>query len=120
MMPNETPLPDRLAAAWPPQLWQGTTVLVAVSAGADSVALLRALVALRPVGAAGRLVVGHFNHGLRGPESDADEQFVAALAGELGLECRAGRGDVALAAELTGDGIEAAAREARYAFLQDE
>ncbi len=42
-MPAFHPLETRLAAAWPPEDWQDVTVLVAVSGGADSIALLRAL-----------------------------------------------------------------------------
>jgi len=75
----------RLAAAWPPADWQDVTVLVAVSGGADSVALARGLCQLRAPGE-GRLVLAHFNHRLRGAESDADEQFVEELARELGVK----------------------------------
>jgi tRNA(Ile)-lysidine synthase len=53
--------------------------VVGVSGGPDSVALLLALVQLRGRAAAGPLVIGHVNHQLRGPESDADEAFVRDL-----------------------------------------
>ena len=57
----------------------GDRVVVAVSGGADSVALLRVLLELRAeLGIV--LAVAHFNHRLRGADSDADEQFVADLA----------------------------------------
>jgi len=79
-----------LADAWPPARWQDVTVLLAVSGGPDSVALARAMLALRPTGS-GRLVVAHYNHALRGSESDADERFVVELARGLDLECRVGR-----------------------------
>src|SRR5438067_9001784 len=80
-------------------------LVVAVSGGADSVALLRALAALRDAG--GRLVVAHLNHGLRGAESDDDEAFVRELCGGLpGVEFRGGRIDVRAA----GGNLEAAAR----------
>lgn len=108
-------VPEMLAAAWPPEDWADVTVLVAVSGGADSVAMLRGLVAVKS-GGEGRLVVGHLNHRLR-EDSDADELFVADLSGELGLECRSGRlepGSLGRA----GRGLEAAAREARYRFLR--
>jgi tRNA(Ile)-lysidine synthase len=82
-------------------------IVVAVSGGADSVALLRSLVEVFP----GRLVVAHFNHGLRGLESDADADFVTLLAGSLELECRTIR------RTLTGSNLEAAARDARYSWL---
>jgi tRNA(Ile)-lysidine synthase len=82
---------------------------VAVSGGADSVALLRGLVAAGVPG----LVVAHFNHRLRGAESDADEAFVKALAGRLGLRFVSGGADVAAA----GGNTEAAARRLRYDWL---
>lgn len=107
---------EQLALAWPPEGWRDLTALVAVSGGADSVALLRGLAEIRQAGP-GRLVGAHFNHRLRGAESDADERFVAELCRSLGLECEVGRADASLA--VAGfDGREAAAREARYAFLQ--
>jgi tRNA(Ile)-lysidine synthase len=96
----------------------GDGVVVAVSGGPDSVALARAAAAAR--GGAGRLVLAHLNHGLRGAESDADEAFVAGLASRLpGVElCRA-RIDVAAEAERSGANLEAAARRLRYAWLAD-
>jgi tRNA(Ile)-lysidine synthase len=60
----------------------GRRVIAAVSGGADSVALLHILHQLVPSALAG---VAHFNHQLRGVESDGDERFVAALARQLGL-----------------------------------
>ncbi len=104
-----------LANIWPPQAWADVSVLVAVSGGADSVALLRALAALKR-GGDGRLMVAHFNHHLRGSESDADEQFVCRLGEELGLRCECGcpeAGQIAACAE----GLEEAARNMRYQFL---
>ncbi len=107
---------SRVAAAWPPEAWHDVTVLVAVSGGADSVGLLRALAALK-TGGAGRLVVAHFNHRLRA-EAGHDAAFVAELAARLQLPFELGDGAVAATAELQGDGLEAAARSERYAFLQ--
>src|SRR5512146_2216051 len=99
-----------VAAAWPPGRWSDLTVLVAVSGGADSVALLRALHALRTPGP-GRLAVAHFNHGLRG----ADPRFVSELCQALILDCHIGRPSTRL--QPAGEGLEAAARNARYEFL---
>jgi tRNA(Ile)-lysidine synthase len=79
-----------LTNSWPPARRQDVTVLLAVSGGADSVALLRGMAALGPA-SAGKLVVAHYNHRLRGDESDADERFVVELAGRLDLEVRVGR-----------------------------
>ncbi len=111
------PLETKLTAVWPPEAWQDVTVLLAVSGGADSVAMLRAMRALKTAGP-GRLLVAHFNHQLRGAESAADENFVAALCRDLDLPCETGRGHVAALAGREGDGLEAAARQARYHFLQ--
>jgi tRNA(Ile)-lysidine synthase len=105
-----------LAAAWPPPDWEDVTVLVAVSGGADSIALLRGMAALRSAGP-GRLVAAHFNHGLRGADSDGDETFVAALCEKIGLHCERGRGQIDARGARQGDGLEAAARSVRYAFL---
>jgi tRNA(Ile)-lysidine synthase len=82
---NRPALVAKVAANWPAHAWRDVTVLVAVSSGADSVALARALVAMRDPGD-GRLVLGHFNHRLRGAESDTDEEFVRQLGRELGVE----------------------------------
>lgn len=94
----------------------GERIGVAVSGGADSVAMLRVLADLRPeLGI--RLAVLHFNHQLRGSESDDDEHFVASLAEGLGIELLSGRGDVATAARERGWNLEDAARRLRYAFF---
>ena len=63
----------------------------------------------------GRLWVAHFNHALRGADSDADEQFTARLAEQLGLGYRGGR---AAPGELAATEGHAAGRQARYRFLQ--
>ncbi|HVK18600.1 MAG TPA: tRNA lysidine(34) synthetase TilS [Fimbriiglobus sp.] len=85
--------------------------VVAVSGGADSVALLRGLLdaGARP------LTVAHFHHQLRGAESDADEAFVRELAASLGVPFARGSADVRAAA--AGDNLEATARRLRYDWL---
>lgn len=94
----------------------GERVGVAVSGGIDSVALLRVLLELR--GELGIVLsVVHFNHKLRGAESDSDQEFVGALAREHALEFYCGSGDVAGHAAEERVSIEAAARELRYAFF---
>jgi tRNA(Ile)-lysidine synthase len=96
----------------------GDRVGVAVSGGIDSVALLRLLIEL--CGELGIVVsVVHFNHGLRGAESEADEEFVAGLAREIGLEFFVDGGDVARLAAEEHSGVEAAARELRYGFFRE-
>jgi tRNA(Ile)-lysidine synthase len=116
-MPLPVPLPHctlekSLQMAWPSESWSRVTVLVAVSGGPDSTALLRALHRLRSPAAPGRLVVGHFNHRLRGDDSEADAAFVQSLAAELDLACETGIADSSSAAT-----SEDAARTARYTFL---
>lgn len=93
-------------------------VLVAVSGGADSVYLLHNLLALS-VGRGFSVCAAHYNHGLRGAESDRDERFTGGLCSELGVDYMVGRGDVAAYAEKNGLGTEEAARELRYAFLRE-
>ncbi|HHJ99369.1 MAG TPA: tRNA lysidine(34) synthetase TilS [Actinobacteria bacterium] len=97
----------------------GCVVLAMVSGGADSVALLRLLVAgeLGPVSA---LSVLHVNHGLRGAESDTDEAWVRALCARLGVECTVVRHDVGGYAEADGLNLEDAGRRIRYRFAESE
>jgi tRNA(Ile)-lysidine synthase len=114
--PSNDRLPQRvLAAVREHELIQpGERALVAVSGGIDSVVLLRILADASPLlGATVR--AAHLNHGLRGPESDADEEFVRGLCTELGvpLDVETARG---LKADKRGN-IEEAAREARTEFL---
>ncbi len=94
--------------------FDGGTVVVAVSGGADSVSLLLAMadtVKRKKIGH--RIVAAHFDHGLRGEESDTDEVFVRELATSLNVEYVCGRGKVSKKGNL-----EQNARNARYEFLQ--
>jgi len=89
---------------------------IAVSGGADSVALLRLLLELRhELGIV--LSVVHFNHKLRGNESEEDQRFVASLARTSELEFHCSEGDVRSHAAEQGLSIEAAARDLRYKFF---
>jgi tRNA(Ile)-lysidine synthase len=95
----------------------GLKIGVAVSGGADSVALLRMLTEARAkLGIVVHAI--HFNHKLRGRASDRDETFVAALAEMLSVAFRAGRTDVAGKAKQEKINLEDAARRARYEFFR--
>src|SRR5258708_16315352 len=95
----------------------GERIGVAVSGGADSVALLRLFVELREM--LGVVVcVAHFNHKLRGKASDADEQFVARLAAHHELEFFVGRDNIAAKAKRERANLEDAARRARYGIFE--
>ncbi|MGE3804862.1 MAG: tRNA lysidine(34) synthetase TilS [Gemmataceae bacterium] len=89
-------------------------VLVALSGGPDSVALLRALVVL------GRdVVAAHLNHLLRGDESDGDETFVRELCAAYQVPLHVRRLDVAARASQEHDNLEQAARRLRYDWLAE-
>lgn len=94
----------------------GDRVGVAVSGGADSVALALLLRSLQSELGATFFIV-HFNHKLRGPDSDADEQFVRELAERLGWDFVAGSEDVAARAKEFGWNLEDAGRRLRYGFF---
>ena len=110
---------------------RGSRVLCAVSGGADSVCLLHALYHLR-LRLGFSLAAAHYNHRLRGAESDRDAAFVAQF---VGLYCGEQRladgsvlppvplftssGDVAAESRRRGTGLEETARDMRYAFLRE-
>ncbi|HUO34442.1 MAG TPA: tRNA lysidine(34) synthetase TilS [Candidatus Acidoferrum sp.] len=95
----------------------GDSVGVAVSGGADSVALLRLLISLQDeLGIALRVV--HFHHSLRAAESDADAEFVAALARAHRLEFLSERRDVGAIAKENRWNLEDTARRLRYSFFE--
>lgn len=91
----------------------GDTVICAVSGGADSVAMLFALYLLREkLGIT--LEAAHFNHNLRGEESLRDETFVRELCARYDIPLHVASGEIHPGKK----GLEAAARDARYAFLE--
>ncbi len=90
----------------------GDHVICAVSGGADSVALLFGMYLLREkLGIT--LSAAHFNHQLRGEESDRDEQFAREFCGRYDIPLFVGSAQVVAGKK----GLEAAAREARYGFF---
>jgi tRNA(Ile)-lysidine synthase len=104
----------------------GEGMVIAVSGGPDSVALLRLLYDLRESwgwGAKGGVVpilhVAHLNHMLRGEESEGDERFVQELALGMGLGFTSKKVDVRQEAAGQGIAVEEAARRVRYSFLED-
>ncbi|MBI2842455.1 MAG: tRNA lysidine(34) synthetase TilS [Armatimonadetes bacterium] len=96
---------------------RGETVVVAVSGGADSVALLHALWSLRQDFGID-LVAAHLNHGIRGEEADADAAFVQELASGFGVPSVVEKVDLPRIRRQLRMGMEEAARKVRYEFLE--
>jgi tRNA(Ile)-lysidine synthase len=109
----------RLAIEHDALIQPGSRVVAAVSGGSDSVALLRLLHAVSGDCRFTLAGVAHLNHGLRGDESDADEEFCRELASRLGIAFEVGHRDVARLARDEHVSIEVAARRARYDFFAD-
>jgi len=95
----------------------GATLLLAVSGGPDSTALLHGAAQLAP-GRGWRLVVAHLDHALRA-ESAAEAATVAATAARLGLAAEVRRADVQALATAEHRSLEDAGRQARYRFLEE-
>jgi tRNA(Ile)-lysidine synthase len=94
-------------------------VVVGVSGGPDSMALLHALVTLNePSGWRLDLHIAHLNHRLRGEEAEADAAFVQAAADGYGLPCTIEAEDVAALAQAQQVSVEEAARDRRYRFFE--
>ncbi|MCX6991914.1 MAG: tRNA lysidine(34) synthetase TilS [Kiritimatiellaeota bacterium] len=97
-------------------LKRGQHILVGVSGGADSVALLAVLQEIAPAWKL-RLTVAHLNHGMRGPAAAADAAFVAGLARRWKLKFVGSRVNVPVQARRRGISLEMAGRSARYSFF---
>jgi len=94
----------------------GDRVFVAVSGGADSVALLFLLLSLREAFGV-ELMTAHFEHGIRGEASRGDAAFVKKLCDRIGVSCFVESGDVPALSAARKWNVEDAARKARYEFL---
>ena len=127
---------EQLSHAWPAKNWANFPVVLAVSGGADSVALLLGIKAIRDrygrlqtsiensdspqskeTASGNRLIVGHFNHRTRGSEADKDADFVQSLCTELGLLYEIGQVDESSFEKNPREGWESTYRNMRYAFL---
>ena len=97
-------------------LREGDHVLIAVSGGADSVALVYALHFLKKRYGIS-ITLAHLNHGIRGRAADQDAVFVKELAWRLNLRGEQGRADIPRMAKERGVSLEMAARQSRYEFL---
>ncbi|MFD2611530.1 tRNA lysidine(34) synthetase TilS [Paenibacillus gansuensis] len=95
---------------------EGQALLVAVSGGPDSVALLHLLHRLSAAWKF-RLYAAHVNHQFRGSESDEEEDFVRKIAEDLGVPCETVRINVPAYIEESGLNLQTAARQKRYEFL---
>ena len=96
----------------------GMRVAVAVSGGADSIALLRAL-ALESARLGVVLSVAHMHHGIRGQDADRDAAFVAEVSGAIGLGLHRRDVDTPAVARAAGVGLEEAARSLRYSWFAE-
>lgn len=97
---------------------RGRHVLVALSGGADSVALLTILCRARDAGMLS-VSAAHFEHGIRGGESLEDAEFCKQLCLDMGVTFVPGRANVPEIARRTGEGLETCARRLRHRFLDE-
>lgn len=95
----------------------GDTVVVGVSGGADSMCLLHVLQTLSKEFSL-HVIAAHFNHGIRGEQADADEQFVRFYCAENGIQFISTKIDIPSKAKEMHVGIEECSRILRYSFLQ--
>lgn len=101
------------------RLWtRGDTIVVGVSGGPDSVALLHTLHELAPRDDL-TLIAAHVDHGFRGEESALEAEQVRVMARELGIPCESTYIDLPAYIEETGMNAQSAAREKRYAYFRE-
>ena len=92
-------------------------VTVALSGGADSMALLNILCELKEQFNI-KVSAAHLNHSLRGADADADQRVAEEFCRQKGVKIFSEKIDVNLAAEQSGESVETAARKIRYEFLE--
>ncbi len=95
----------------------GDSVLVALSGGADSMALLHALLEFKNKLCIERLEAAHLNHMIRGTEADRDEEHVKQACASLGIKLYVKRADIPKICSATGEGCEECGRRLRYEFF---
>jgi tRNA(Ile)-lysidine synthase len=95
----------------------GQRTLLAVSGGADSIALLRGMLAIQGESQI-EIVVAHLDHGLRGEASSRDAAWLRSVCSDFNVQCAIGSFDIKAQADERGLGIEETARQVRYDFLQ--
>ena len=132
--PTAAPRPsfvDLFEQAWPSKHWIDLPIVLAVSGGSDSVALLLAITDLRDrflkanqtvhnaASLRGKLIAGHYHHGLRGSDADHDAEFVKSLCERRGIVCEIGKLDTQQVKKSSREGWESTLRKKRYAFLTE-
>lgn len=121
MSPEITQVLRLVSQDWPVDAWKDINVAVALSGGADSIALVRILNLLKEsVGGTGKIFAFHVNHHLRGEESEHDASWCRDQCQKLGIECAVLDCDPSARATKEGDGFEAAARTERYTLMTQE
>ena len=95
----------------------GDTIVVGVSGGPDSMALLNALINLNNKNLSYKLIVAHINHGIR-EEADSETEFVRSYCEKKGIPCYAKKEDVIQIAKKQKIGTEEAGRNLRYEFFE--
>lgn len=99
-------------------LQKGDSVLVALSGGADSVALLELLSSIKEEYNL-TIAAAHFNHGIRGDEADRDEDFVSGLCQNRQIQFFHEKADIPSIASRSGESLELCGRRLRYRFLEN-
>ncbi|MFO7667873.1 MAG: tRNA lysidine(34) synthetase TilS [Desulfobacterales bacterium] len=99
-------------------LQERDSVLIGVSGGADSVALVHVMEEIAPIFSV-KLGIAHLNHSLRGNESDTDAGFVVSLSEKLNLPCYTAKEDIIAYKKKHGLSIEEAGRRVRYSFFEN-